>query len=119
MVSIAASRLPETTEEEVVMAAVSLSPIERARKNEQVVLQALAAAGQSELAKSMGVHESTISRLKDGGIAQFAGVLAHLGLKVVPVGMQCFQPDYVDALKTLAELGIRQQAPRLDWGQEA
>jgi hypothetical protein len=42
-----------------------------------------------------------------------------MGLKVVPAGMQCFQPDYVDALKTLAELGIRQQAPKLDWGQEA
>jgi DNA-directed RNA polymerase specialized sigma24 family protein len=72
MVSIAASRLPETTEEEVVMAAVSLSPIERARKNVQVILQALAATGQAELAKAMGVHESTISRLKEKDIDQFA-----------------------------------------------
>jgi hypothetical protein len=66
------------------MAAVSLSPIERSRKNEQVILQALAATGQGELAKAMGVHESTVSRFKEGGITQFAAALAHLGLKVVP-----------------------------------
>ena len=101
------------------MSAVSMSPIERARKNEQVILHALAATGQSELAKAMGVHESTISRMKDGGITTFAAALAHLGLKVVPIGMACFDPAYVEALKTLAEVGIRQQAPKLEWGQEA
>lgn len=101
------------------MAALSTSPADRARKNESMILQSLAAMGQSELAKAMAVHESTISRMKDGGISQFASALAHMGLKVVPVGMQCFQPDYVDALKTLAELGIRQQAPKLEWGNEA
>jgi hypothetical protein len=98
------------------MSAVSLSPVERARKNEQVVLQALAATGQSELAKSMAVHESTVSRMKDGGITTFASALAHLGLKVVPVGVECFDPEYVGALRTLAGVGIRQgDAPRLDW----
>ena len=101
------------------MAAVSLSPIERARKNEQVILQSLAATGQNELAKAMAVHESTVSRLKDGGIATFASALSHLGLKVVPVGMACFDPNYVEALKTLAEVGIRQQAPKLDWSEAA
>ena len=34
-----------------------------------------------------------------------------MGLKVVPAGMQCFDLSYVDALKTLAELGIRQPNP--------
>lgn len=101
------------------MASTPLLPAERGRKNESVILQCLASTGQAELAKAMGVHESTVSRMKDGGITTFAAALAHLGLKVVPVGMQCFQPDYVDALKTLAELGIRQQAPKLDWGNEA
>jgi hypothetical protein len=115
MVSIAASRLPETTEEEVVMAAVSLSPIERARKNEQIVLQALATTGQGELAKAMAVHESTVSRMKDGGITQFAAALAHLGLKVVPVGVECFDPEYVAALRTLAAHGVNKEAPKLDW----
>jgi S-methylmethionine-dependent homocysteine/selenocysteine methylase len=98
------------------MSTVSLSPIERARKNEQVVLQALAATGQSTVALGMGVNESTVSRMKDGAISQATALLAHCGLKVVPVGVQCFNPEYVEALKTLAELGIRQQAPKLDWG---
>jgi hypothetical protein len=97
------------------MAAVSLSPIERARKNEQVVLQALASTGQSELAKSMAVHESTISRMKESGISTYAAALAHLGLKVVPVGVECFDPVYVEALRTLAARGIGTDAPKLDW----
>lgn len=97
------------------MPAVSLSPTERARKNVQVVLQALAATGQSELAKAMAVHESTISRMKDGGIDTFGAALAHLGLKIVPVGVECFDPVYVEALKTLAARGIGAEAPKLDW----
>lgn len=97
------------------MPAVSLSPVERARKNEQVVLQALAATGQNELAKAMGVHESTVSRMKDGGFTQFAAALAHLGFKVVPVGVECFDPEYVEALRTLARRGLKESAPKLDW----
>ena len=86
-----------------------MSPAERARKNETVLLNAL----------GMGVNESTVSRLKDGGIAQAAALMAHCGLKCVPEGMQCFDPAYVEALKTLAEVGIRQQAPKLDWSESA
>lgn len=97
------------------MATVSLSPIERARKNVQIILQSLAATGQSELAKAMAVHESTVSRMKDGGIDTFGAALAHLGLKVVPVGVECFDPTYVEALKTLAARGIGTDAPKLDW----
>lgn len=96
-----------------------ISPAERARKNESVMLQALAATGQNTVALAMGVNESTISRFKDGGLAQAAQLLAHCGLKVVPVGMACFDPNYVEALKTLAEVGIRQQAPKLDWSESA
>lgn len=101
------------------MAESSSSPIERSRKNVQVVLQALAATGQNEVARSMAVHESTISRMKDGGIDTFGALLAHLGLKVVPVGMKCFNPDYVEALQTLAQVGLKHQAPQLNWGEEA
>lgn len=96
-----------------------MSPAERARKNESAMLQALATMGQNELARAMGVNESTVSRLKDGRIAEMSIALAHLGLKVVPNGMQCFQPEYVEALQTLAAIGIRQQAPKLDWSESA
>lgn len=102
------------------MAAVSMPPPERSRKNVQVVLQALAVTGQAEVARHMGVSESTVSRMKDGTIDQLGALMAHLGLKVVPAGMLCFDPAYVDALKTLAEVGIRQPTPRtLDWSESA
>jgi hypothetical protein len=101
------------------MTEACLSPVERSRKNEQVILQSLAATGQAELAKAMAVHESTVSRLKDGGITNFSVALAHLGLKVVPVGMSCFDPTYVEALKTLANVGIRQDSRTLDWSEAA
>lgn len=98
----------------------SLSPIERSRKNVQVILQALAGTGQVEAAKAMGVHESTVSRMKADHIDHIGSLLAVIGLKVVPVGMKCFEPSYVEALKTLAEVGIRQQSPRsLDWSEQA
>ncbi|MDB5963864.1 MAG: Bacteriophage protein [Polaromonas sp.] len=97
------------------MTTVSLSPVERARKNVQVVLQALASTGQVELARAMAVHESTISRMKDGGIDTFGTALAHLGLKVVPTGVECYDPEYVNALRTLAGVGIGRDGPRLDW----
>lgn len=98
------------------MPIVSLPPAERARKNEQVILQALAATGQSTVALAMGVNESTVSRMKDGAIGQAAALLAHMGLKVVPVGVECFDPEYVAALRTLAAHGVQKEAPMLDWG---
>jgi hypothetical protein len=97
------------------MSQVSMPPAERARKNEQVILHALASTGQTVLAQRMGVHESTISRLKDGGIATFAAALAHLGMKVVPVGVQCFDPVYVESLRELARHGIEHGPRQVDW----
>lgn len=101
------------------MSAVSLPPPERARKNERTILSALASAGQRNLAKDMGIDESTVSRMKQGDITTFSTVLAHLGLKAVPVSMRCYSPEYVEALQTLARVGIRHEGPRLDWEEEA
>lgn len=92
-----------------------LSPADRARKNEQVILHALAATGQDEVARAMGVAESTISRFKDGGIAQAAALLAHCGLKAVPAGVQCFDPVYVEALRELAKHGVDHGPKHVDW----
>lgn len=92
-----------------------MTPPERARKNESVILQALATTGQSEVARAMGVAESTISRFKDGGIAQAAALLAHCGLKAVPVGVQCFDPVYVEALRELAKHGVDHGPKQVDW----
>jgi hypothetical protein len=94
---------------------LELNPAERARKNERVILHALAETGQSDVARAMGVAESTVSRFKDGGIAQAAQLLAHVGLKVVPAGVQCFDPTYVEALRELAKHGVDHGPKHVDW----
>lgn len=99
------------------MPAVLLSPVERARKNVQVILQALAGTGQVDAAKAMAVHESTVSRLKADHMDNFGALLSALGLKVVPVGVECFDPEYVAALRTLANVGIQKDGPKLDWSE--
>ena len=82
---------------------------ERTRKNERTILKSLASLGQARLADLMGVSESLISKQKsEGQLAKTAEMLAHLGLKVVPDRMQCFDPEYVEHLRALAQLGLRQ-----------
>lgn len=86
------------------MPPLSAVPTERARKSEQTVLHALAAPGRAvAIATAMGCSEATISRLKNEHLEQFCRLLAHAGLKVVPVEMQCFPHDRVQALLTLAK----------------
>lgn len=99
---------------------VSAAIVQASRKNEQLILHSLAEHGQARIADMMGVHESTISRFKDGGISQASALVAALGLKIVPQRMECFDPEYVRALRTLANLGIKQPEPRaLEWSDQA
>jgi hypothetical protein len=91
---------------------------EQSRKNESVILRALASAGQTHLADAMEVSESLISRMKSNGdLAKTAKMLAHLGLKVVPTAMVCFDPQYVEHLRALAKIGLNSPATAqvLDW----
>lgn len=68
------------------------------------VLQALADPGrQVAIAAAMGVSESTVSRLKNDHLDSLCKLLAHSGLKIVPVEVKCFAPEKVDALLTLAK----------------
>lgn len=88
-----------------------MSSTDVSRKNETTILKALASAGQARLAELLGVSESRVSRWKsEGDIARTSEMLAHLGLKVVPVTVQCFDPQYVEHLRALAQLGLRHPA---------
>lgn len=81
----------------------SISPTERARKIASTVLQAMQKdAKQTAIAAAIGVSDSTVSRLVSDHLDKFSLVLAHAGLKVVPVEMQCFPQAKVQALLTLA-----------------
>lgn len=101
-----------------VMTPVSAPPAERARKAYLTVLQRLQDSGkQAAVAAAMGVSDSTISRFKNEQLETLCGVLSHLGLKVVPVEMQCFPPERVQALLTLSKAHLEsiQQADQLSW----
>lgn len=86
---------------------------EASRKVERVLLQTLARVSQVKVAERMGVSESTVSRIDKATLASF---IASCGLKVVPVEMQCFDPDYIHSLKVLAGVGLQAPEPRtLEW----
>jgi hypothetical protein len=87
----------------------------RARKIHTTILKALCTAGQSATASAIGVHESTVSRWKDGELEKLAAFLAAVGLKVVPVEMHCYPADEIEALKVLARRSDVLRADGLDW----
>jgi transcriptional regulator with XRE-family HTH domain len=93
------------------MTTVSIGQLERARKNFSAILSRLASVGQSNVAKELGVAESTISRLKsEGDLEQFAKLLAAVGLKAVPVELRCYDPKDIDPLLQLARRHLAQVA---------
>lgn len=92
---------------------------ERARKNLSLILQRLSSVGQARLAESLNVSEATVSRWKAEQAEQFSKILAELGIKCVPIEMQCYQPDYIRAIFTLAQLQMSKATPESLWeGQE-
>lgn len=98
---------------------IAESIAERARRNHTAVLRALATVGQAKAAELVGVSESTVSRFKDGGLEQAAALLAAVGLKCVPIQAQCFDPEYVRALRVMAGVGLQQcESKSLSWEDE-
>ena len=81
---------------------------EQANKNHQMILQALADSHQNTVADRMGIHESTVSRMKEraGLIESAAQLLAALDLKIVPAHEQTYRPELIRALYTMAKLGF-------------
>jgi hypothetical protein len=98
------------------MAAMSPQISERARKNGTAVLRALADKGQTRVAELVGTSETTVSRFKGHDLELASAVLAAAGLKVVPESMICFDPEYVNALRVMAGVGLNAESPRsLEW----
>jgi len=102
------------------MAQLSAQQESRSRKNLSVMLKALCTAGQGAAASAIGVHESTVSRMKGGEISQMwqmCKLLAAIGLKVVPVDSQCFSAEHVEALRVLALQSslLTNRADQLEW----
>jgi hypothetical protein len=100
------------------MAPVSATPAERARKGAQLALQRLQEPGTAaHVAVSMGISESTISRVKNERLEETLLMLAHLGLKVVPSDFKCVSRETYEFL-TATHQRVMQVAPELVWDVE-
>ena len=102
------------------MSASSLQPDERSRKNLTSILQGLAAAGQANVAKDLGVSESNVSRMKDKELPELARFLALCGLKVVPEKFRCVDAAYLAGLEQFARCWLEHvtkeaPTPELKW----
>jgi len=97
------------------MGSVSMPYADRARKNEKVILSALAETGQVVAASCMGVNESTISRMKNGDIEHASKLLAACGLKVIPIKYHCYPEEEIEALRILARRSDVLRADNLEW----
>lgn len=84
------------------MTTVSSASAERARKYSSLVLQRLSSVGQNRVADEIGVSAPTVSRWTSEDLERACLILATVGLKIVPVEMQCFQPRKVQMLLELA-----------------
>ena len=100
----------------------SVTPAERARKISAVILQRTQRdATQVALATALGVSESTVSRmLAPESLDKMAAMLAHAGLKVVPVERVCVDPQMYEAMTRIASRAMAdaETAQRLVWGDE-
>lgn len=80
--------------------------LEMARKYEALILQQLAVIGQRSVANALEVSDSTISRMKNGGIDELCRFLVALELQVVPESSVMSCPERLKALVTLARIGL-------------
>lgn len=76
-------------------------PAARARKITALVLHHVHDGKQVAIATALGCHESTVSRLLSDHLDRLAQVLAHAGLKVVPEGYRCVDPEVAHAIEVL------------------
>ena len=94
------------------MSQSSPTPLERARKGMQLALRALQEPGKAgALAVSMGLSDSTISRIKTERMEEVILFLAHLGLKVAPSEYRCVDPKTFNAFEVLYERAMSLTTP--------
>ncbi len=90
------------------------------RKSQTLILQRLAAVGQSHVGQAIGKSESWVSRWKSEDSETCADLLSALGLKVVPAQYKCYDQAHIEHLHYFARIGLAQQpTPTLEWGEDA
>jgi len=96
------------------------SPLERARKNARILGKHIEQAGCVPTAEFAGIGKSTVSSWFSEHRDAMGKALAFMGLKVVPVDKQCFDPAEVEALRAMAMkyMARMKSADDLDWDEE-
>ncbi|EMB4325616.1 transcriptional regulator [Pluralibacter gergoviae] len=81
---------------------------------ESLILNQLASVGQKPVADAVGIDESTISRWKGKGghIEQFCRFLSAIGIQLAPPDAVLVRRDYLFAMETLAEIGMKAERMR-------
>ena len=91
-----------------------MSPDERTKKAQSLVLQRLAGSTQVAMSAAMGVSESTINRIKTERLEEVLSLISHLGLKVVPADFKCVDAAAY-AFLTATHERVMKKAPELIW----
>lgn len=93
---------------------------EMARKNLATIFAGLSSVGQVKVAATLGISESTLSKMKGEELTDASRVIAAAGLKVVPATHRCMEPKRMEALLTLAgiQLDSMRERPELVWDDE-
>ena len=94
-----------------------MTPADRAKKGQTLILKAMADGTQAALAVAMGVSETTVNRLKADHLENMTLMLAHLGLKIVPSDYRCVNSAAYEFL-TQTHNRVMQVAPELIWDIE-
>jgi hypothetical protein len=97
------------------------TPIEKARKANSIVLQVLKSNGkQGQVATSLGISDSSMSRLVNDHMEQVIAVLYQAGFKCVTQGKVCVDKDALDFMRriTTRVMSNEVQAKELFEGDE-
>lgn len=88
------------------MPELSLSSDGIARESLSTIFHALSEKGQGSVAQTMGISDSSMSRWKSDEIPVMARLLAALDLNVYPKSFIVVDPEYLNALRVLARVGL-------------
>lgn len=78
------------------------TPAAVARRGHSLALTRLRDVKGVELARAMGTSESTVSRIANERLEEALLLIAHLGLKLVPVDADVYPRERIEILLTLA-----------------
>lgn len=91
---------------------LSAAQLEKAREYQSLILQQFAVIGQRTVANTLNISDSTVSRIKTEQIEFISQLLAALELRAVPEDWKLTCPQYLQAVETLAALGLKHESQK-------